>query len=153
MGKDLTVLNNQNVPRITESADMSGLPLGEPLQLIFDGGCPFCAHFAHTSELRGGVAGLQIIDGRADAPLRRELKVRGLNLAEGAVLLQGDRCWHGAEAIQHLCSLLQPSVPLLALLTSLFRGPGRSHQLYPLLLLARRIALTLKGLPVDPDRS
>jgi len=152
MGKDLTLLNKRNVPRITESADVSALPVREPLQLIFDGGCPFCAHFAHISELHGGVADLQIIDGRADASLRRELKARGLNLADGAVLLQGERCWHGAEAVQQLCSLLQPSAPLLALLNSLFRDQTRSRRLYPLLLLARRIALTLKGLPVDPDR-
>jgi len=29
--------------------------------------------------------------------------------------------------------------------------PGRSRRLYPLLLLARRLALGLKGLPLDPS--
>ena len=35
--------------------------------LVFDGGCPFCRHFAELSELRSGIAGLEIRDGRADA--------------------------------------------------------------------------------------
>jgi len=32
-----------------------------------------------------------------------------------------------------------------------FGDPGRSRRLYPLLLLARRLALGLKGLPLDPS--
>jgi hypothetical protein len=135
---------------MTATGSRSPLPEADEWLLVFDGGCPFCHHFAHSSELRGGVPGLRIVDGRADAPLRRRLKARGLDLAEGAVLVQGDRYWHGAEAIQHLCALMKPSDPLLRLLISLFGEPERSRQLYPLLLGARRIALTLRGLPVDP---
>ncbi len=123
----------------------------EPLLLVYDGGCPFCRHFALSTELRGGVANLRIVDGRADTVLRRRLKDRGLPLAEGAVLLQGEKAWHGSAAIQHLCGLMHPSDPLLQLLVPLFEGPIRSRRLYPLLLTARRLALALKGLPVDPD--
>ncbi len=123
-----------------------------PLQLVYDGGCPFCRHFALSSELRGGIPQLQIVDGRADAALRRALRERGLPLAQGAVLLQGERAWHGAEAVRQLCTLMRPSDPLLQLLVSLFEGPSRSRRVYPLLLGARRLALALKGLPLDPDR-
>lgn len=120
--------------------------------LVYDGGCPFCRHFALSSELRGGLPHLRIVDGRADAPLRRRLQARGLALAQGAVLLQGEKAWHGAEAVQRICELMRPSDPLLQLLVPLFKGPSRSDRLYPLLLGARRVALALKGLPVDPDR-
>ncbi len=123
------------------------------LRLVYDGGCPFCRHFALSSELRGGIPHLQIVDGRADAPLRRALRERGLPLAQGAVLLQGERAWHGAEAVQQLCALMRPSDPLLHLLVPLFDGPSRSRRLYPLLLGARRLALALKRLPLDPDRA
>ena len=44
------------------------------LALVYDGGCPFCRHFAELSELRSGIAGLEIRDGRADAELRRRLQ-------------------------------------------------------------------------------
>ncbi|MBW4529124.1 MAG: DUF393 domain-containing protein [Aphanothece saxicola GSE-SYN-MK-01-06B] len=124
----------------------------QPLLLVYDGGCPFCRHFALSSELRSGIAHLRIVDGRADTDLRRDLRARGLPLAQGAVLLQAERAWHGADAVRHLCGLMRPSDPLLQMLVPLFSGPSRSERLYPLLLGARRLALALKGLPLDPDR-
>ena len=35
----------------------------------------------------------------------------------------------------------------------LFSVPSRARRLYPLLLLARRLALQWKGLPEDPDQT
>jgi len=121
------------------------------LTLVYDGGCPFCRHFALASELRGGIPLLELRDGRADHDLRAALKARGLNLARGAVLLEGERAWHGAEAIAELCRRLAPSGPLLQLLRGLFSEPNQARRLYPLLLLARRLALQWRGLPEDPD--
>jgi predicted DCC family thiol-disulfide oxidoreductase YuxK len=123
------------------------------LVLVYDGGCPFCRHFALRSELVGGLPGLQIRDGRAEHALRAQLKSRGLDLARGAVLLEGDQAWHGAEAIAELCSRLQPSDPLLALLRQLFAAPPQARRFYPVLLWARRMALQWKGLPEDPDQA
>ena len=120
------------------------------LVLVYDGGCPFCSHFALRSELVGGLPGLEIRDGRADHALRAELKRRGLDLARGAVVLEEDQAWHGAEAIAQLCGRLRPSDPLLALLRQLFAAPPQARRLYPLLLWARRQALQWKGLPEDP---
>jgi hypothetical protein len=68
------------------------------------------------------------------------------------VLLEGEQTWHGSEAISELCRRMAPSGPLLQLLRSLFSEPTRAKQIYPLLLLARRLALHSKGLPVDPDQ-
>ena len=123
------------------------------LELVYDGGCPFCRHFALRSELVGGVPDLVIRDGRADHQLRRRLKAQGLDLARGAVLLEGERAFYGSEAIAALCGRLQPSDPLLGLLRQLFASPRRARQLYPLLLLARRLLLQCKGLPEDPDQA
>lgn len=119
--------------------------------LVFDGGCPFCRHFAELSELRSGIPELQIRDGRADAGLRRQLARRGFHLRDGAMLLLGEQVFHGAEAIQWICSRMQPSAALLQLLAPLLAQPVRARTVYPLLLLARRLALGLRGLPVDPD--
>lgn len=123
------------------------------LELVYDGGCPFCRHFALRSELAGGLPDLRIRDGRAEQALRARLKARGLDLARGAVLLEGERAWHGAEAIAELCERLQPSDPLLALLVQLFAAPPRARRFYPLLLWARRRALHWQGLPEDPDQA
>jgi len=119
--------------------------------LVFDGGCPFCRHFAELSELHGGIPGLEIRDGRADADLRGSLAARGFHLRDGAMVLDGERVLHGAEAIQWICSRMETGAPLLQLLAALFAAPGRSRSAYPVLLLARRLALGLRGLPVDPD--
>lgn len=122
------------------------------LTLVYDGGCPFCRHFALRSELKGGLPDLDIRDGRADHALRAQLQKRGLDLARGAVLLEGPQAWHGAEAIAELCGRLRPSDPLLMLLHQLFAAPPRARRLYPLLLWARRRALHWKGLPENPDQ-
>ena len=66
------------------------------------------------------------------------------------MLLEGKRIWHGSAAIAELWRRMQPSDPLLTLMGQLFRDEGRA-QGYPSLLLARRLALNLQGLPVDPD--
>jgi len=121
--------------------------------LVYDGGCPFCRQFAAWSELRGGIPGLSGLDGRADAELRRWLLRRGYRLSDGAVLLNEGRILHGAEAVQWICSRLQPSADLRRLLSTVLATPQRARQVYPLLLLARRLALAWRGLPLDPDQS
>ncbi|MFM7268596.1 MAG: DCC1-like thiol-disulfide oxidoreductase family protein [Cyanobium sp.] len=121
--------------------------------LVFDGGCPFCRHFAELSELRSGIPALQIRDGRHDVGLRLQLAARGYHLRDGAMLIEGERVLHGADAIAWLCSRMVPSAALLQLLAPMLGDPQRSRAVYPLLLLARRLALALKRLPVDPDTS
>ena len=123
-----------------------------PLTLVYDGGCLFCRSFALRSELLGGLPDLKILDGRADDALRRTLEARGMRLADGAVLMEGEQAWHGSAAIAELSRRMQPSDPLLMVLRDLFRDRSRAEALYPGLLLARRLALGLRGLPVDPDQ-
>ena len=132
-------------------ANITTVPRSGPL-LIFDGGCPFCEHFALASELRSGIPGLVICDGRSDHGLRRSLAERGYYLADGAMVLDGQQVLHGAAAIQWICQRMNTSDPLLQLLANLMARPQRADKLYPLLLLARRLALTLRHLPVDPDQ-
>jgi len=124
---------------------------GPPPELVFDGGCPFCRHFAELSELRSGIPGLVIRDGRTDTELRRALARRGYHLRDGAMVIAGNQVWHGAEAITWLCARMTPSAALLQVLAPLMADGGRARRLYPLLLLARRLALGARGLPVDPE--
>jgi len=136
-----------------ELAGMEPMPqpaAGPPL-LVFDGGCPFCLHFAALSELRSGIPNLAIRDGRADTALRQALARRGYALRDGAMVIDGERVLHGAEAIAWLCARMHPSAALLQLLAPLLADGRRARRVYPLLLLARRLALALRRLPVDPD--
>ena len=134
-----------------ESDDAQTWPAAATPVLVFDGGCPFCRHFAELSELRSGIPGLTIRDGRADGALRQALAERGFHLHNGAMVIDGERVLHGAEAIAWLCERMTPSDALLALLAPLMADDTRARRLYPLLLLARRLALGLRGLPLDPD--
>ena len=122
------------------------------ITLIYDGGCPFCREFALRSELQAGVPNLRIVDGRADHDLRRELNTLGLQLRNGAVLIEGEQKWHGSEAIAELSRRMKPSDPLLRLLARLFADNQRSALAYPALLAARRLALATRGLSVDPHQ-
>ena len=122
-----------------------------PLTLVYDGGCPFCRSFALLSELRGGLPGLIVRDGRADHALRHGLAQKGYRLADGAMLLDGEKILHGSEAIAELNRRMAPSAPLLQLLQRLFRDEENAKRFYPALLLARRIALSAQGMNVDPD--
>lgn len=122
------------------------------ITLVYDGGCPFCRHFALTSELAAGIQDLEIKDGRADGKLRNELRSKGMELADGAVLLDGEDAWHGSDAVSELCRRMTPSGPLLLVLKAVFRDHQRSKALYPSLLVARRVALRAQGLPVNPDQ-
>jgi predicted DCC family thiol-disulfide oxidoreductase YuxK len=119
--------------------------------LVFDGGCPFCRHFAELSELRSGIPGLRIRDGRAETALRHALARRGHHLRDGAMVIEGERVWHGAEAIAWLCARMTPSAALLQVLAPLLADGTRARGVYPALLLARRLALGWRRLPVDPD--
>ena len=123
------------------------------LTLVYDGDCPFCSAFAQRTELKGGLPDLDIRDGRTDHALRADLAKRGYRLANGAMLLEQDRVWHGSAAIAELHRRMQPSDALLQVLQGLFQQDDRARQIYPLLLLARRIALAARGRPVDPDES
>lgn len=129
----------------------TGLGVPDQPMLVFDGGCPFCRHFAELSELRSGIPGLMIRDGRSDRALCQALARRGYHLRNGAMVLEGERIWHGAEAISWLCARMEPSAALLQVLAPLMSNGARAKWFYPLLLLARRLALGVRGLPVDPE--
>lgn len=135
------------------------------LRLVFDGGCPFCHGFAKLSELKGGLPQLEIIDGRANGPLRKALKAQGYPLSAGAVLMVDldagathdatgkTQVFHGPAAVALLCDQLRPSTGLLRLLKAVFANQERTESLYPLLLWTRRLMLGWRRLPVDPDGS
>ena len=127
------------------------------LRLIYDGGCPFCCFFAERCELEGKLPQLEIIDGRRDHELRQRLRQRGFSLATGAMVLVGEDpapgVLHGAEAVAALSGAMRPSTALLGFLSGLLEKPRRAQQIYPLLLLARRLALAVRHLPVDPDKA
>ena len=113
---------------------------------IYDGKCPFCNHFAELLELKSKIKDISIIDGRKHLNLINYLLERGYDIDKGAILLNGDNIFHGAEAINTICNQINnPSSGLLIILSNIFKSNKRTKFLFPLLVTARRFALISKG--------
>ena len=121
---------------------------------IYDGECPFCNHFAELLELQSKIRNISIINGRKNKKLISSLLEKGFDIDKGAILLNGDNIYHGAEAINTVCKQINnPSGNLLKLLSKLFKSNKRTNLLFPFLVVARRFALISKGIPTSLVKS
>ena len=121
---------------------------------IYDGECPFCNHFAELLELQSKIRNISIIDGRKNKKLISSLLEKGFDIDKGAILLNGDNIYHGAEAINTVCKQINnPSGNLLKLLSKIFKSNKRTNLLFPFLVVARRFALISKGIPTSLVKS
>ena len=120
------------------------------LTFIYDGECPFCNHFAELLELKSKINNISILDGRKNHKLISLLLEKGYDIDKGAILLKGDKIFHGAEAINHICKQINnPSGNLLKLLSKIFKSTKNTNLLFPFLIRARRFALISKGVPTS----
>ncbi|WP_269622605.1 DCC1-like thiol-disulfide oxidoreductase family protein [Prochlorococcus marinus] len=118
------------------------------LLFIYDGECPFCNHFAELIELKSSLPNISILNGRENLNKLNDLYVKGYDLNKGAILLNGKNILHGASAIHYICSQISsPSDSLLKVLSLTFSSKQRTKIIFPFLLIARRAALILKGIP------
>ena len=116
------------------------------LTFIYDGECPFCNHFAQLLEIKSKIPNISILDGRKHPDVINTLLNKGYDIDNGAILLKGNEIFHGAAAINTVCSQINnPSSKLLKLLSNIFKSNKRTKLLFPFLLRARRFALISKG--------
>ena len=116
------------------------------LTFIYDGECPFCNHFAELLEIKSKIPNISILDGRKHPDVINNLLDKGYDIDNGAILLKGNEIFHGATAINTVCSQINnPSSKLLKLLSNIFKSNKRTKLLFPFLLRARRFALISKG--------
>ena len=122
--------------------------MSSKLVFLYDGECPFCNHFSELIELRSGLPELTIKNARDNLPEMKSLLEKGYDLDNGAILLKGDEVLHGAQAINWICSqITKPSDQLLKLIALTFSSKLRTNLTFPLLILARRSLLAIKGVP------
>ncbi len=122
--------------------------MSSKLVFLYDGECPFCNHFSELLELRSGLPEITIMNARDNLPEMKILLQKGYDLDDGAILLKGDEILHGAQAINWICSqITKPSDQLLKLIAFTFSSKLRTDLTFPLLLLARRSLLFIKGVP------
>ena len=120
------------------------------LTFIYDGECPFCNHFAELLELKSKIKDIKILDGRKNPELIKDLLNKGYDLDKGAILIKNKEIFHGANAINTICKLInQPSSRLLEILSTTFKSSKRTKFIFPFLVTARRLALISKGIPTS----
>ena len=120
------------------------------LTFIYDGECPFCNHFAELLELKSKIKNISILDGRKNPEIIKDLFKKGYDLDKGAILFKNSEIFHGAEAINTICKLINhPSNKLLEILSKTFKSSKRTKFIFPFLVRARRLALISKGIPTS----
>ena len=120
------------------------------LIFVYDGQCPFCNHFAELLELKSKIKNISILDARKNKKLIISLLEKGYDIDNGAILLKGDKIFHGAEAINIVCKQIKfPSGNLLKILSKIFKSNKSTTFLFPFLVRARRFALISKGVPTS----
>lgn len=117
------------------------------LWFVYDGACPLCTLGASFYRVRQEVGVLHGVDARAepDHPLLKEIRQTGLDLDEGMVIKYQDKLYHGREALLLMAQLGADAGVLNKLNNRLFRSRPLATLCYPMMKLARRLALTLNG--------
>ena len=80
----------------------------------------------------------------------KELKIKGFDLDNGAILLKEEEILHGSDAINFICKQINnPSDNLLKILTNIFKSSKRAKLFFPILVTARRLILISRGVPTS----
>jgi predicted DCC family thiol-disulfide oxidoreductase YuxK len=117
----------------------------EPLWIVYDGACPFCAAYVRMVRLRKAAGDVRLIDAREGGPIVMEALSRGFDLDEGMAMKIGGRFYHGDE-VMHMVAMMSGESDLFNRVHAwIFRSPTRARLLYPALRSGRNLALRLLG--------
>ena len=119
------------------------------ITIIYDGACPFCSTYVRMIRLSQAIYGrIELISARdTHLPIVGELLDQGYDLDAGmAVIYQGE-IYHGPDAL-HLLTLISTRSGLFnRLMKWIFSNKRVIRLAYPVLRLARNIAVKIKGKP------
>ncbi|MGB1581608.1 MAG: DCC1-like thiol-disulfide oxidoreductase family protein, partial [Nevskiales bacterium] len=76
-----------------------------PLQLVYDGECPFCTRYVKLLRLRETVGELELISARSMHPLVAEVLQQGFVIDDGMVLKMQGRYYHGDDCLHVLAMM------------------------------------------------
>ncbi|MEM6826110.1 MAG: DCC1-like thiol-disulfide oxidoreductase family protein [Pseudomonadota bacterium] len=115
------------------------------LQIIYDGECPFCAHYVKVTRLKHAVGNVRLIDARSGDPLVRDVQDRGYDLNAGMLAIYEGRDYFGPDCMHLLALLSNRSGVLNAVISRLFENRGIAAALYPVLRACRNATLRVLG--------
>lgn len=115
-----------------------------PVQIIYDGDCPFCRAYVGMVRLRENFS-VELIDAREGHPLVDSATKKGLDLDEGMIVVLEDEFYHGDDAMTRMALMTTKSGLLRRLTKWTFTSPWRSRHLYPILRTGRNLTLKILG--------
>ncbi len=118
---------------------------GAPLEIIYDGECPFCAAYVRMVRLKEAVGPVKLIDGRAHSDAAASLYAKGIDLNQTMAVNYGSATYAGPRAIEMISLLSSNSGFMNRLTAHLLRNKRRADFFYPILRFGRNSALKLLG--------
>ena len=113
--------------------------------LVYDGDCPICRNYARYLRVKESVNELILVDARKGGPLVEEIRKLPHNLDEGMVMKAEGNYYVGHAALNAL-AVLSENRGIFSMTNRLvFGSPLVARLGYPLLRLARRLLLRIKG--------
>lgn len=114
---------------------------------IYDGECPLCANFAEAIAFRKEYPKLEIINARENShpQIMQEIKNRGLNLDNGAVLILNGKYYFGKDAANKIAQISTPKNLTNYLNNLLFQNHNMAAIFYPIARFMRDLLLFIRG--------
>jgi len=115
-----------------------------PVQIVYDGDCPFCRAFSGMVRLKEDYS-VELINAREPHPLIEAATGKGLDLDEGMIVVIGDDFYHGDDAMSRMALMTSKSGLMRRLTKWTFTSERRSQILYPILRGGRNLTLKILG--------
>ncbi|WP_172293021.1 DCC1-like thiol-disulfide oxidoreductase family protein [Pseudoruegeria sp. HB172150] len=113
------------------------------ITIVYDGDCPFCSNYVTMARLRAAAGPVRLIDAREGGEEARWLQYQGYDLNEGMAMIEDGEVHHGADCLTRMALLSTESDWFNRLNARIFRSPGLSRALYPVLRGGRNLTLRL----------
>lgn len=116
-----------------------------PIEIIYDGECPFCSAYVKMIRLRDAAGPVQLVNAREDMAAVEQLAREGIDIDETMAVRYGGATFAGADAIELLSMLSSDSGLANRLTARLLRNKERARALYPILRGGRNLAIRILG--------
>lgn len=115
------------------------------ISIIYDGDCPLCKDYVQRLRLVEAAGEIALIDARTDTPTVQAYWDKGYDLDQGMIVVVGKTIYYGAAAVTALARLSSDNTLLNKLNHWALAHEPLTRLAYPLMKLARRIALWVRG--------
>jgi hypothetical protein len=115
------------------------------ITIVYDGDCPLCKDYVTHLRLVEAAGEIALIDARADTSTVQAFWDAGYDLDQGMIVVVGKTTYYGAAAVTALARLSSDNRLFNKLNHWALAHEPLTRLAYPLMKMARRIALWLRG--------